>query len=699
MKYLKIFIIFLLPVFCGFTLEVSSQTLVRIKRGEFKHQEAGFSQAWQNLKLGNEHFEEGPGSFNEAVKHYKKALEYNNYHPGLNYHIGMVLLHSDRKKESLHYFRKAAGINENVTADIDFMIARALHFNYDFLEAIKSYEKYLAGLKPGDAQNERPFIEKYILECLSGIELMKNPLQVEILNPGSNINSPFDDYYSVISFSGNRMYFTSRRPGTTGGNKAAFDNKYYEDIYFSFYENGWGKAQNMGSSVNTPKNDVALANSPDGNTLYVNFSGDGRGDILLSEYRRNKWRMPYPFLGKINSRHKETSFSMSADGSTIYFVSARPKGSQGGRDIFFIERDPGGRWGKVNNVGPVINTEYDEEGVFVHPDGNTLYFSSRGHNSLGGYDIFYSEKGTNGKWGKPVNLGYPVNTPDDELFYSSTDSAFGYFSAIRSEGLGGFDIYRVNFLPPPVEVVEKLPEPEPVPVKIVVPRVDTVFVTVVEKVVETPPVVEKPKTILFEGKLVDKKYRTPVFGKIEILDLQQGKVILTTFSDRNSGNFMISLPEWKDYGVEISARDYLFFIDVMKLSSMLPDSYFSFDFKLEKIEVGTKVVLNNIFFETAKSTLTPASYKELDNVVRMLNETPTLRIEISGHTDNTGSLDLNMRLSQARAKSVVDYLVGRGISASRLEFKGYGPQQPVATNDNEAGRSQNRRVEFKVLGN
>jgi len=181
--------------------------------------------------------------------------------------------------------------------------------------------------------------------------------------------------------------------------------------------------------------------------------------------------------------------------------------------------------------------------------------------------------------------------------------------------------------------------------------------------------------------------------------LQQGKVILTTFSDRNSGSFLISLPEWKDYGVEISARDYLFFIDVMKLSRMLPDAYYSFDFELDKIEVGTKVVLNNIFFETAKSTLTPASFKELDNVVRMLNETPTLRIEISGHTDNTGSLDLNMRLSQSRAKSVVDYLIGRGISAGRLEFKGYGPQQLVAPNDNEAGRSQNRRVEFKVLGN
>ena len=235
---------------------------------------------------------------------------------------------------------------------------------------------------------------------------------------------------------------------------------------------------------------------------------------------------------------------------------------------------------------------------------------------------------------------------------------------------------------------------------------DTVVVTVVDTVVvevPPPPVVApvevKPKTVLFEGKIIDKKTKEPVFGKMEILDIEQGKVILTTFSDRNSGNFMISLPEWKDYGIEISARDYLFFIDIMKLTRMMPNDYFSFDFQLDKIEVGTKVVLSNIFFETAKSTLTPASYKELDNVVRMLNETPTLRVEISGHTDNTGSMDLNMRLSQARAKSVVDYLIARGIASNRLEFKGYGPQQPVASNETEAGRSQNRRVEFKVLGN
>lgn len=699
MKHLKLFITFLLLVLSGISLNTFSQTLVRIKRSDFKHQEAGFQQAWQSLKLGNKYFEEGPGSFNEAVNYYKKALEYNNYHPGLNYHIGMVLLQSDRKSEALHYLRKSGEFDANVTADIVYMIARALHYNYEFLEAIGYYEKYLAGLKPRDALIERPLIEKFILECLSGIELKKNPLHVEVINLGTNINSPFDDYYSVLSSSGNRMYFTSRRPGTTGGNKAPYDNKYYEDIYFSFYENSWGKAQNIGSSVNTPKNDVALAISPDDNALYVNYSGDGKGDILLSEYRRNKWRMPYPFLGKINSRHKETSFSITADGNKIYFVSARPKGSQGGRDIYFLEKDAKGRWGKVQNLGPVINTEFDEEGVFVHPDGHTLFFSSRGHNSMGGYDIFYSEKGLNGEWKKPVNIGYPINTPDDDLFYSSTDSSFGYFSAIRPGGLGGFDIYRVNFLPPPEEVIEEIPEHEPVPVEVVVPKADTVFVTVVERVVEAPPVEVKPKTVLFEGKLIDKKYRTPVFGKIEILDLQLGKVILTTFSDRNSGNFMISLPEWKDYGVEISARDYLFFIDVMKLSRMLPDEYFSFDFELEKIEVGTKVVLNNIFFETAKSTLTAASYKELDNVVRMLNETPNLRIEISGHTDNTGSLDLNMRLSQARAKSVVDYLIGRGIAPNRLEFKGYGPQQPVAPNDTEAGRSQNRRVEFKVLGN
>jgi flagellar motor protein MotB len=701
MNYYKLFITTFLLIIIGFFSPGFSQYNVSIKRSAFKHQESGFDQAWSSLKLANKYYSEGPGSFSEALNHYKKALEYNNYNPELNYQIGLVMLQSDQKPGALHYFKKAYEFNPNVTPDIFFMLARALHYNQEFHDAISHYEKYLEGLKPRNAEAMRPLIEKYIYECLSGMDLVKNPLRVEIVNMGSNVNSAFDDYYPVVSASGNRIYFTSRRPATTGGKRAPFDNKYYEDIYFTFYENGWGRAQNIGSSVNTPKNDVALAITPDDMNLFVNYSGDGKGDILLSEYRKNRWRAPYAFLGKINSRKRESSFSVTADESTIYFVSERSRGSYGGRDIYFIEKNERGRWGKVQNIGPTINTEYDEEGVYIHPEGNKLYFSSKGHNSMGGYDIFYSEKDPNGTWMKPVNIGYPINTPDDDLFYSSTDSTHGYFSAIRTEGLGWFDLYRVNFLPPEEEeIIEEEIIPEPA-------VVDTVVVTVVDTVVvevpSPPPVVapieEKPKTVLFEGKIIDKKSKEPVFGKMEILDIELGKVILTTFSDRNSGNFMISLPEWKDYGIEISARDYLFFIDVMKLTRMMPNDYFSFDFELDKIEVGTKVVLNNIFFETAKSTLTPASYKELDNVVRMLNETPTLRVEISGHTDNTGSLDLNMRLSQARAKSVVDYLIGRGIASNRLEYKGYGPQQPVAPNDTEAGRSQNRRVEFKVLGN
>jgi flagellar motor protein MotB len=696
MKHLSYVIAIILFLFVQVFYTGYSQTSVKIKRSDFKHQEAGFDQAWQNLKLGNKYFEEGPGSFSEAISCYKKALDYNMYHPELNYQLGIVLLQSDRKPEAVNYLRKAFEFNPDVAPDLDLMIARALHYNYEFKEAINYYQKFLASLKPSYAENMRPVIEKYIYECLSGIELLKDTLRVEIKNLGDAVNSPFDDYYSVFSSAGNRLYFTSRRPGTTGGDKAPFDNKYYEDIYFSFYENGWGKAQNMGSSVNSPKNDVALALTPDGNGLYVNYSGEGKGDILISEFRRNKWRIPYEFLGKINSRQRESSFSITADGNNIYFVSSKSKGSYGGRDIYFIQRDERGRWGKVQNLGPTINTEYDEEAVFIHPEGNILYFSSKGHNSMGGYDIFSSEKDNGGNWGKPVNIGFPINSPDDDLFYSSTDTMGGYFSAIRPEGLGGFDLYKITFLPPPV--VEEIIEEEPEPVVVEVPKVDTVFVTIVDTVVP-PPVIEKPRTVLFEGKIVDKKTKAPVFGKIEILDISLGKVILTTFSDKNSGNFMISLPEWKDYGVEISARDYLFFIDVMKLSRMLPDDFYSFDFELEKIEVGAKVVLNNIFFEVAKSTLTPASYKELDNVVRMLNETPGLRIEISGHTDNSGSKDLNLRLSKARAKSVVDYLIARGIATNRLEYKGYGPEQPIAPNNTEAGKSQNRRVEFKILGN
>ena len=666
----------------SYQVDVYSQTMIRIRLSDFKHQEAGFREAWSDLKAGDKFYKEGPGSYHDAIRHYKKVIDYHPYHPGLNYKLGVVLLKSDRKEEALTHFKRTKEFLTKEIPDIDLMIARSHHFRMEFEDAIRHYKDYVNSLKPKEAARIKSQIDKFIYECNSGIELLISPVKVNIVNLGREINSEYDEYYPVLSYSGQRMFFTSRRPSTTGGKRAPFDNKYYEDIYFSFYENGWGAVQNIGAPLNTTRNDVALAVAKNDSGLYIN-SSEKKGNILFSEIRKNRWGMPKPMVKPINSRQKETSFSITADEETVYFVSERPQGSQGGRDIYFMEKDSRGRWGKAQNLGPEINTEYDEEAVFIHPEGHILYFSSQGHNSMGGYDVFYSEKRTGGTWSKPVNMGHPINTPDDELFFSTHDQETGYFSAIRPEGFGGFDLYKVVF----EQEEEIIEEPEEIE----------------EEVVEEPEiaeiVVEEIPYIMFEGKLKNKKTNEPVFGKLEVLDLQEGRVVATTFSDQLTGNFIMRLPEWKDYGVEVSARDYLFFIDLIKMSEKTESEVYSRDLLLDKIEVGVKVVMNNIFFDLGKSSLKPESYKELDNVVKMMNESPDVRIEISGHTDNTGSLNTNVRLSQERAKSVVDYLVARGIDLSRLEYRGYGPSQPVAPNETEDGRSRNRRVEFKILGN
>jgi outer membrane protein OmpA-like peptidoglycan-associated protein len=345
-----------------------------------------------------------------------------------------------------------------------------------------------------------------------------------------------------------------------------------------------------------------------------------------------------------------------------------------------------------------LNSTDDEESVSFSRGGDTLWFSSRGHSTIGGFDIFYSARMADGVWGDPVNAGIPVNTVNDDLFFVQSklsDSLF-YLVSNRSGGLGGLDIYSGTLLPPEPEpvaveelVVQEVPVPEPV-------RLTDTVIIIREVIKEVPPVVAEPEFIL-GGRVLNSETREPLVARIDIIDPESYQVIASVITMEADGSFNVNVRNKKSYMVEARSNGYLSDMRRIEIpAGYVGNSFFS-DLYLNKIAVGKRVVLNNIFFETGKAVLTPASFAELDKLVGMMNENPAMRIEISGHTDNTGSAALNDRLSLERAKAVGAYLVGKGVAETRVESKGYGSSQPVDTNATEQGRSVNRRVEFKIL--
>ena len=383
------------------------------------------------------------------------------------------------------------------------------------------------------------------------------------------------------------------------------------------------------------------------------------------------------------------------------------------------------KWSNPVNFGPIVNTPLDEESVRFSAGGDTLWFSSKGHNSIGGFDIFYITRSQSGVWSNPVNAGFPLNTPWDELFYSPspTDDSSFFFVSNRSNGFGGLDIYKGRYLPPlPPPAPEVVPEPVivpvevpvPVPVPVALPKADTVVirdtVVVIKEIVQIVPPVdtlvvqpvikqEIPKELILYliGKISDAETKEPVLARIEVIDLSTDQVLITTASSDVDGTYRVRLPAKKSYMINLRASGFLADMKRVVVPESYSEEFYTLDVPLTKVKVGKKIVLNNILFELGKAVLAAGSFGELDKLVDVLKENPQMKIEISGHTDNTGSPVINAKLSTDRAKAVVEYLVQKGIDRGRLTYMGYGSEQPIADNATAAGKAKNRRVEFKIL--
>lgn len=663
--YLKI-----LFVACMFVSLLANGQDVEFKKANFKSNPTGFKNALKHLQAGDMYYMNH--LYSKALDEYLAANAFNSESAELNGKIGDCYLYSSHKEKSLDFLVKAYKLNKTIDGYYVFLLGRSYHMLEQFENAITYYNKSKT-LKSSIDSKLLEKATKAIEECKAGELLIKKPINVEIVNLSEAINTEFQEYVPVINADESEMFFTSRRADGVGGGIDEVIGDYYEDIYYSEKENGeWKTAVNIGEPVNSNRHDATVGLTVDGNTLFLYRDNErGIGNVYMTVRKGQSWTEPEALPEPINSRYKEPSACFDHTGKVIYFVSNRP-GGEGGLDIYKATLGEDLKWGNVENLGPTINTPYDEDAVFMHADGKTLYFSSKGHNTMGGFDIFMSTL-DKGIWSKPVNIGYPVNSPDDDIcFVVTANGETGYYTSNKVDGKGKRDIYRVTFL----DIIKEN---------------------------------NRPKLTLFKGVVKNKKTGAPINATIEVYDNDEGKLIGTYESNSATGKYMISLPSGHDYGINVMAEGYLFYSENFNLPESKVYEEVQKDIELEKIEVGRKVVLNNIFYDYNDASLRDKSYNELDKVVLLLSKNPKLRLEISAHTDARGGDSYNLELSQRRAQSCVNYLVSKGVDKSRLVAKGYGEKKPIISEEDindfsteeqkEEAHQRNRRTEFKILEN
>jgi len=680
----------------------------------FKERKEEYKQAKKNLDIGDDIFKvftpafleindseylNRKISYREALPYFFKANKFNPNNAELNYKLGRCyLMNTVHKEASIEYFQKVLKLDPNVAHDVQYHLGISYHISMEFDKAITAFKLYKESLISKDPL-EYQDINKRIKECEVAKNLIANPKRVFIDNFGKPINGKYPEYGAIISADESVMMFTSRRNTSTGAeNMDPGRTDYYEDIYITKKENGkWSAPENIGSTINTSSHDATTAVSPDAQSMLI-YRGDNAGDLYECKLFGDVWSKPKKMNKFINTKYKESSASYSNDGKTLYFVSNKP-GGMGNLDIYITKWDEKSQnWGAAENVGATINTEYDEEAVFFHPDGKTLYFSSRGHETMGNYDVFKSTLQENGRWGKPENMGYPINTVDDDVFFVINGSGRrGYYSSFRDDGHGEKDIYQITFLGP--EKPFQLNSEDNLLASVTQP--------LKEKVVEKQVNALSKRITILKGVITNCKTLEHLHASLELIDIEANKTLATFESNEKTGKYLISLPSGKNYALIVRKDDYLFHSENFNIHDSAAYEEIEKNICLKKIEVGSVIVLKNIFYDYNKASLSDASKNELDRLVKLLNENPTIKIELSAHTDSRGGDAYNKKLSQRRAQSCVDFLIKGGIATERLVSKGYGETKLIKSDaeiaklnfqeDKEDAHQENRRTEFKII--
>ena len=737
------------------------------------------SYSQKSRKLYREKFTQGnylmlENNYVLALRSFKEAYIIDSTSANINYKLGLCYLQSSSEKnKAVYHLEKAVkkvthnylpeDVTEQRASDFAFYsLAEAYRLNYNFTASNFYFNKFkeLVGKKNSELTTE---IEKNLKININADEFTKDTAKVVVTNFGDSINSSFPDYCPIISADESTLIFTSRRIGGTGQEKTD-DDQFLEDIYVSYKKNDgtYTTAKSIGININTILNETCIGLSPDGRQLFVYKESNG-GDIYYSNLIGDTWSSLSPLSAAINSPFCENHASISLDGKTLYFVSNRKIGGFGGRDIWSCSKSLDGQWNLPTNLGPTINTTADEDAPFFHPDGVSLFFSSKGHKNMGGFDVFKSTKSSDGKWNEPENLRAPINTPDDDLYFiQALDGKHAYISSSRIGNTRDKDIYRIDFeqsIAQPVVLLRgilKFDKTNTVPANARINVTDSASNQLVQEIKPNeltgkfvmilstgnkgktyhikfeadgyktaltsliiPPnasyqeienefllqMINLEKltlgTLEFKGKIKNKDEQLIQSAIVSITDNLSGALV-ETFNTSANGSFLFNLIKNHNYTISYDAKGYLFNSENINIAQN-DTTPIQKEVVLEKIEIGSKIILNNIFFDFNKSLLRKESNFEIDKIVKLMLENPALLIEVSGHTDSKGPAAANLKLSKLRANAVVNAIRKKGINKARLVAKGFGKTRPIAPNKlangkpNIKGMRENRRVELKII--
>ncbi len=624
------------------------------------------------LRKGGRHLKRS--EINRALDYFLEAEKMEPGNVELNLQIGKAYLLSDSKHYALSYLTKVHKLAPDLDDEILYYLGLACQYNYLFEDGIDYFTAF------GNLRRQNKLLAREkVKQCQQADSLIKSPVAVEIENLGSQVNSPAHDYAPIITPDESVLVFTSRREGSTGGQKTK-DNEYYEDIYISYRKGeGWTQPKQISRNINFKYHDAAAALSADGRELYL-YIEEGGGDLYRSVYDGKEWSLPEPLGPPVNTAYWETSVSIASDGKRLYFSSDRP-GGFGGLDVYVSDRQPDGRWGRPQNLGAKVNSPGNEDSPFIHADNKTLNFSSDGHPGLGGYDIFKSEWENEG-WGQAVNMGYPINTPDDNFhFIMAADKAHAYFTSVQENGVGKADLYRVTFLDEKVKkILEQARKKREEEALLVAEMQDSLQAVAV-----------------YTGTLIDVETNAPLAGIITVSNHLSGAVVAEAIAGAD-GSFEFLIPEEGDYGLSAEAKGYLMLSRNLRVRKQEKQQLVEATLRMHPLKIGSTAIMANIFFDFGKASLRTESIAELEKIKNFLENAPSLKLQINGHTDNVGNATYNKILSKKRAQSVKTFLVQNGIEDDRLLVMGHGQERPLVSNDDEEeGRALNRRTEIEVI--
>ncbi len=701
--------------------------------------------------------------------------ESSNY----NYRKGFVLLYSKNDfQNAIKHFeiaKRKTQINYDMYSskedaaptDVYYHLAKCYHIDEQIDKAVENYNLFIQNSsKKSELVNAAHL---GLQQCEVAKSLMKTPRSNKVQNIDIPVNTEYPEYAPVISFDGKSLYFTSRRPwknGETEDFRSPKTNQYPEDIYLSVAQpdKSWSKPERM-SFCDPELNEATITVSVDERKIYVYQDISGGGDIFYSEFSKNKFQVLENIgIQGVNTKYWETHCAVTPDGKNIYFTSERP-GGYGGRDIYRIVKLSDGSWSQPFNLGPKINTPNDEESPFILIDNKTMYFASNGPNSMGGFDIFVSVRDENNEWSDPINLGYPINSTGDDLFYTTTvNGQKGYLSSFRKGGKGEKDIYEIDNELTKIENVTilkgnihtlgsiTLDETAHVmlncitcneePTRLELRPRDGAFITPLVPCSDYEITFMKNETEIIStekfssacnksyeeiikevyladyqlsGTVTDKSTSKPVEGvKIEIIDTKN-PTINETLSTNKAGQFHSQLLNTKKYGdsinyeIKISAPGYLSITrnisDILKSNVAIQEKI-----SIDMVDIGKDLVnmieIHPIYFDLDKSDIRPDAQLELDKIVKIMNDNPTLRIELGSHTDCRADASYNLKLSERRAKSSAEYIKKRITNPSRIYGKGYGESKlindcacegKVESTCTDEQHQENRRTEFRIV--